>query len=201
MEDSFVPPRFEVPHAYAWSEFHLEPLGEQHNDRDHAAWMSSIDHIRSTPGFSPQEEPNWPVAMTLEENLEDLVRHAKDFHERRGFTYSILEGDDVIGCIYIYPGRLPGHDAEISSWVRESRAELDTAVREALAMWIDEAWPFSNPFYAGRPKAPITGMPSDTCRSVRPTTRVSWHRIRRSERPRSVSMPPPSCGTWAPPAH
>jgi hypothetical protein len=88
--------------------------------------------------------------MTLEENLVDLVRHAKDFHERRGFTYSILEGDDVIGCIYIYPGRRPGHDAEISSWVRESGAELDTSVREALSTWIDEAWPFSNPHYAGR---------------------------------------------------
>jgi hypothetical protein len=88
--------------------------------------------------------------MTLEENLEDLVRHAKDFQERRGFTYSILEGDEVTGCIYIYPARLPGHDAEISSWVRESRAESDAAVREALGMWIDEAWPFSNPLYAGR---------------------------------------------------
>ena len=73
------------------------------------------------------------------------MRHAKDFHQRRGFTYSILEGDDVIGCIYIYPSRLPGHDAGISSWVSESRAAPDTAVREALGMWIDEAWPFSNP--------------------------------------------------------
>jgi len=150
MEDSFVPPSFAVPHAYAWSEFHLEPLGEQHNDRDHAAWMSSIDHIRSTPGFSLREEPNWPVAMTLEENSEDLVRHARDFEERRGFTYSILEGDDVIGCIYIYPSRLPGHDAEISSWVRRSRADLDAAVREALAKWIETAWPFANPHYAGK---------------------------------------------------
>lgn len=149
MEDSFVPPGFEVPHAYAWSEFHLEPLGPQHNDRDHAAWMSSIDHIRATPGFSPQEEPGWPVAMTLEANMEDLVRHANDFQERRGFTYSILEGGDVIGCIYIYPGRLPGRDAEITSWVSEGRAELDTAVRQALATWVDEAWPFSNPFFAG----------------------------------------------------
>ena len=87
--------------------------------------------------------------MTLEKNMEDLVRHAKDFHERRGFTYSILEGDDVIGCIYIYPRRLPGHDAEISSWVRVSRAESDTAIREALALWIHESWPFLNPFYAG----------------------------------------------------
>jgi hypothetical protein len=111
--------------------------------------MSSIDHIRATPGFSPKEEPGWPVAMTLEENLEDLVRHAKDFRERKGFTYSILEGDDVIGCIYIYPSRRQGHDAEVSSWVSESRAELDAAVREELAIWIDELWPFSNPVYAG----------------------------------------------------
>lgn len=145
-----MPPSFEVPTSFAWSDFHLEPLGEQHNDRDHAAWMSSIGHIRSTPGFSPQEEPSWPVAMTLEKNLEDLVRHAKDFQERKGFTYSILEGDDVIGCIYVYPTRKPGRDAEISSWVRKSRAEMDATVREELATWIDEAWPFSSPSYAGR---------------------------------------------------
>ena len=88
--------------------------------------------------------------MTLERNLEDLVRHARDFDERRGFTYSILEGDDVIGCIYIYPSRAPGHDAEISSWVRQSHADLDSEVREELATWIDESWPFSNPSYAGR---------------------------------------------------
>ena len=148
VEDPFVPLSFEVPTAYAWSEFHLEPLGQQHNERDHAAWMSSIDHIRCTPGFSAQEEPNWPVAMTLERNLEDLVRHAEDFKERRGFTYSILDGDDVIGCIYIYPHRRRGHDAFVSSWVRESRAELDATVREALSTWIDETWPFSNPHYA-----------------------------------------------------
>ena len=149
MEDPFVPLSFEVPDAYAWSEFHLEPSREKHNDRDHAAWMSSIDHIRSSPGFDSPES-DWPVAMTLEANLEDLVGHAKDFEERRGFTYSILAGDDVIGCIYIYPARRSGHDAEVSSWVRKSRAELDAAVWEALSTWIDEAWPFSNPYYAAR---------------------------------------------------
>lgn len=88
--------------------------------------------------------------MTLERNREDLIRHAGDFEARRGFTYSILEGDDVIGCIYIYPSRRPGHDAEISSWVRQSRADFDGSVREALGEWIDEVWPFSNPSYAGR---------------------------------------------------
>jgi len=149
MEDPFVPLSFEVPDGYSLSEFHLEPLGEKHNDRDHTAWMSSIDHIRSSPGFDSPES-DWPVAMTLEANLEDLVGHAKDFEERRGFTYSILDGDDVIGCIYIYPTRRSGHDAEVSSWVRESRAELDAAVWEALSTWIDGAWPFSNPYYAAR---------------------------------------------------
>ncbi len=87
--------------------------------------------------------------MTLEKNLDDLNRHARDFRERKGFTYSILDGGDVIGCIYIYPGRLAGRDAVISSWVRASYAQSDAAVREALATWIDDAWPFSNPFYAG----------------------------------------------------
>lgn len=150
MENSFVPPSFDVPDTHAWSEFHLEPLDVAHNDRDHAAWMSSIDHIRSTPGFSEDEEPGWPVAMTLESNLKDLVRHAEDFKERKGFTFSILDGDEVIGCIYIYPDSRGKYDALISSWVRESRAESDAAVREALAAWIDEEWPFANPYYAGR---------------------------------------------------
>lgn len=150
MEHSFVPPEFEAPLSYAGDGFHLEPLGPKHNERDHEAWMSSIDHIRSTPGFSLQEEPGWPEAMTLERNLEDLVRHANDFDERKGFTYSVLDEDEVIGCVYIYPSRDPDRDAEISSWVRESRAEVDKPVREELGRWIDESWPFSNPHYAGR---------------------------------------------------
>ncbi|MCZ7532352.1 MAG: N-acetyltransferase [Acidimicrobiia bacterium] len=149
MTDLFVPPSFEIPRSYAWAGLHLEPLGEEHNDRDYEAWMSSIDHIRSTPGFSAQEKPSWPVTMTLESNLKDLVRHARDFEERKGFTYSILDGDDVIGCIYIYPDRGADHDAAISSWVTESRADIDTTVREVLSTWIDTAWPFSNPYYAG----------------------------------------------------
>lgn len=150
MEDPFVPLSFEAPDSYAWSQFRLEPLGEEHNERDHDAWMSSIGHIRSTPGFP---DGNWPTSMSPADNLKDLVRHAKDFEERKGFTYSILIGEDVIGCLYIYPGD-PGYDAHVSSWVRESHSELDTAVWAALSAWIDEAWPFSNPYYAARSMRP-----------------------------------------------
>jgi len=145
----FVPPDFDVPAGFAWAQFHLEPLDAHHNERDHEAWMSSIEHIRSTPGFSEEEEKGWPVAMSLESNLEDLVRHAKDFRERKGFTYSILEGDEVIGCIYIYPNNKTSHDAWVSSWVRESHADFDESVRATLTAWIREVWPFEDPYYAG----------------------------------------------------
>jgi hypothetical protein len=149
MPDAFVPVDFAVPVGFAWDRFHLEPLGPQHNERDHVAWMSSIDHIRSTPGFRVEEERNWPVPMSLESNLEDLVRHERDFEQRTGFTYSILEGDEVIGCIYIYPDRRPEYDAGISSWVTASHAEFDAPIRQSLATWITEDWPFTNPHYAG----------------------------------------------------
>lgn len=109
--------------------------------------MSSIDHIRSTPGFP---DGSWPTVMSPERNHQDLVRHARDFATRRGFTYTILDGQAVIGCLYIYPTERPGHDAEVSSWVRESRAEMDTVVWRAVTEWIEKAWPFTRFYYAAR---------------------------------------------------
>ena len=49
--------------------------------------------------------------MSLDENLVDLERHARDFAERGGFTYSVLDPEgDVIGCVYIYPAETTTHD-------------------------------------------------------------------------------------------
>lgn len=147
MPRPFVPDDFVAPTSFDGPGFRLEPLGPPHNERDHKAWMSSIEHIRSTPGFP---DGDWPSPMSLERNLEDLVRHARDFEQRKGFTYSILDGDDVIGCVYIYPTDRPDHDADVSSWVTEAQAVMDTVVFEALSEWIAEEWSFSNPFYAPR---------------------------------------------------
>jgi hypothetical protein len=117
------------------------------NERDHEAWMSSIAHIRATPGF-----PNgtWPTEMSAEQNLADLVRHARDFAARTGFTYSVLDGDEVIGCVYLYPTSDGAHDVEARSWVRASRAELDVVLWEAVSSWLTEAWPFERPLYEKR---------------------------------------------------
>ena len=142
---SFVPNDFVVPLTFSGPGFRLEPLGPQHNERDHEAWMSSIDHIWNTPDF-----PNgsWPSAMSLESNRDDLVRHADDFEDRTGFTYSILDGDEVIGCLYIYPSKTA--DAAVRSWVKESRAEMDVVTWRAISDWLETDWPFATVEYGAR---------------------------------------------------
>ena len=150
----FVPASFDPPLGLDHAAFRLRPLGPEHNDSDHAAWTSSLDHIRSTPGFTGD---GWPHPMTLEENLADLVRHAGDFAARRGFTYTVLApGKDratVIGCVYIYPSERAGYDARVRSWVRAAAAGLDAHLYLAVADWLDAAWPFERVDYAIRPDA------------------------------------------------
>ena len=87
-----------------------------------------------------------------DENLGDLERHAADFVARRGFTYSVLDPDtdEVIGCVYIYPSRDEDHDAHVASWVRGSRAGLDTVLWHAVTDWLASDWPFTDVEYAAR---------------------------------------------------
>jgi hypothetical protein len=145
--DSFVPPA-----GLDDAAFRLRPLGPEHNVSDHAAWSSSIDHIRATPGFVGR---SWPRPMTLAENLGDLTGHADDFAARTGFTYTVLAPGEaaapVIGCVYIYPSERPNHDAHVSSWVRAPDAHLDSVLYRVVLQWLDDAWPFERAEYAARP--------------------------------------------------
>ena len=165
----FVPSGFEVPGELVTARFRLEPLGPQHNAADYEAWTSSMAHIRATPGY---ESWSWPKEMTAEENLGDLRRHAGDFAARTGFTYTVLDpGGRVVGCVYIYPvrgeegapgsGDAPGGEgagvaggaagvAEVESWVRADRAELDVPLYEAVSAWLADAWPFTEVRYTPR---------------------------------------------------
>lgn len=144
---AFVPAGFEVPRELITPRFRLEPLGPEHNVPDHAAWTSSIEHIRATPGFGG----SWPPVdgMTLESNLGDLQRHAEDFVQRRGFTFTVIDGD-VVGCVYIYPSRKNPGGTEVRSWVSADRAELDVPLYEAVSSWLAADWPFENVDYVGR---------------------------------------------------
>jgi hypothetical protein len=154
MTSPFVPEDFEPPSGLVTRDFILEPLGPQHNERDHAAWISSMAHIHATPGFFGREhDDEWPVPMALSENLQDLEGHAADFAARRGFTYTVLDpaDRDVIGCVYLYPSKDDEHDVRAQSWVRASRAELDVVLRRAVGDWLATDWPFTNPDYDARP--------------------------------------------------
>jgi hypothetical protein len=156
-DEPFVPEDFAVPDGLIAGEFLLAPLGPQHNEADYAAWTTSIDHIRETPGFP---DGSWPHEMSLNGNLRDLVRHAKDFAERRGFTYTVLSTStgDVIGCVYIYPdssheprgGTAGRRHASVQSWVRADRAALDPVLYDAVLGWMERDWPFDSVEYAPR---------------------------------------------------
>jgi hypothetical protein len=147
----FVPVGFHPPTSLATDQFRLEPLGPHHNQSDHAAWTSSIEHIRSTPGYP---DGNWPPrgGMTLEENLADLRRHADDFSEGTGFTFTVLDpsDDDVIGCVYLYPSAHEQWDVTVQSWVRADRSDLDVPLADAVARWLAADWPWERVDRSGR---------------------------------------------------
>jgi hypothetical protein len=146
---AFVPDDFAVPRELVTDEFRLEPLGPEHNAADYEAWTSSMDHIRATPGFA---DWRWPYPMPPERNLADLQRHAGDFERRSGFTYTVRAGagDRVVGCVYIYPAKAGHGVADVRSWVRADRADLDVPLHDAVAAWLDTAWPFTSVNYAPR---------------------------------------------------
>lgn len=110
--------------------------------------MNSIEHIRSTPGMTWRR---WPTPMSLEQNMADMEMHYKEFVDRKSFTYSILDGDDVIGCVYIYPSESGGFDADVRSWVSAKREEMDVVVWRTLSEWLTSVWPFAVIDYAARP--------------------------------------------------
>ena len=147
MPQKFVPDEFVVPRSLAGPGFRLEPLGPQHNEDDHRAWTSSIDHIRSTPGFP---DGHWPPVegLSLAENLRDLQRHADDCERRVGFTFTVIDDRDrVVGCVYIYPSDSDTAIAQVQSWVSASRSDLDLALYNAVADWLSAEWPFATVRY------------------------------------------------------
>jgi hypothetical protein len=155
-------PRFrrtvEAPRHLVHERFVLEPLGPQHNDRDHPAWMSSIEHIHATPGFTAADWGGdaWPYEMSLEQNLGDLVGHADEFEHGVAFAYTVLDpaNNDVIGCVYVDPDETGAADAMCRCWVRATHAALDDELYRMLRDWLREPlWTIESVRFPGREPA------------------------------------------------
>lgn len=151
MPSLFVPDDFQIPIEFDAGWCHLRPLAVADSDADLAAWRSSVEHIRATPGFAGRD---WPVLdYPVGRNPIDIAEHVADFGARRGFTYAVFESGELIGCVYIYPpseGVDKEVDAEVRSWVRARSAKRDGDLYRLVSAWLAEVWPFKHPDYAPR---------------------------------------------------
>ena len=113
--------------------------------------MDVVD-LRTSGRHQGFPDGSWPHEITLYENRGDLERHARDFAARTGFTYTVLDPDDrdVIGCLYIYPLKDEG-GAEVSSWVRADRADLDVPFRRGGRRLAPSGLAVERVRYMGRP--------------------------------------------------
>ena len=117
------------PVAPATAEFRLEPLGPHHNEADHAAWTSSIDHIRSTPGSPGGNGATTTGPCPCRPRTTSVtwcgMRTSSPGARRSPTPCSTRPDGDVIGCVYIDPDDTGAADAMVRSWVRADRAHLD----------------------------------------------------------------------------
>jgi hypothetical protein len=92
----------------------------------------------------------WPPAdMTVQQDLDDLVRHVEEMDRGESFNYAIMdEGEATLkGCVYLDPPGRAGADADLSWWVVEEEVggPLEACLPAAVAAWVAERWPFATP--------------------------------------------------------
>ena len=153
----FYPPDAPVPAGLRTDEFVLRMLRAADAALDYDAVISSREQLRLKSGGE------WPrEGFTLAENLADLERHERDFHERSGFTYTVMNPTETecLGCVYIYPllallqrvnasperiAQVGDYEARVWFWARSSRLadHLDARLLEALRRWLGREWAFS----------------------------------------------------------
>lgn len=156
---TFYPADAPIPDGTRTADLSLVMLGPEVVELDYDAIMESRERLRLWSSST------WPEDhFTLDDNLADMHMHAREFHEREAFAYSVLNSDHtrVEGCIYINPlGRflrtrdlIPEHGADpitdvartasVSFWVRDSALprDLDRQLVTGLLRWFNEAWAF-----------------------------------------------------------
>lgn len=142
---------FAVPTLVEEPGFRLVPLGPALTEIDYRAYMSSIAHLQKT--FT--RSTGWPhEGLTLKDAVADMETEEGRFARRESFAYAVLtpDGTRERGCVYVYPSKVPGHDAQVVMWVTaaEYEAGFDGELYAWTKEWIARDWPFKNVAYPGR---------------------------------------------------
>ena len=139
-----VPDSFKVPEKYLTDKFVLTPLTVSNLIKDYDAVMSSVKHLK---GLMDSED-EWPLGLTLEENLIDLGWHHREFTLRHSFAYTVMSpnNEECLGCCYIYPSNKLDFDAQAFYWIRQERLSdgLEKHLERIFKEWLDKEWPFTN---------------------------------------------------------
>lgn len=148
---AWIAPDFAVPTLVEGPGFRLVPLGPALVEVDYRAYMSSIAHLQAT--FT--RSTGWPNAgITLKDAMVDMETEAARFAARASFAYAVLtpDGSRERGCVYIYPSKVAGHDAQVVMWVTaaEYEAGFDAELYAWTQGWIARDWPFAKVAYPGR---------------------------------------------------
>ncbi|ESP91460.1 hypothetical protein [Pseudoalteromonas luteoviolacea] len=149
MTNPFIPDTFDPPLYFDSADFYFVVLEEQVAKFDFDAVMSSQQRLQGI--FGPGSQ--WPKSdMTLDENIESLQVHKKEFESRLAFAYSVFNKskDKCLGSVYIDPSQSPNYDCEVYLWIRDDSIDLEKVLYETVLFWLQEQWPFSRIAFPGR---------------------------------------------------
>lgn len=86
-------------------------------------------------------QSNWPLNITLHDNLVDLGWHEKEFRDGSSFAYTITNHSrsKCFGCIYITPTM---EGPTLSFWLRSDGASPinETSFEIIIRNWLTTAW-------------------------------------------------------------
>lgn len=143
-----VPDDFSVPVKLVAGRFTLRTLTIHDLEKDFEAVTSNVEHLQKVWGNE------WPEGLSRDQNLIDLGWHQKEFQRRTSFAYTVVEHNEsrVLGCVYIYPTRKKGYDAEVYFWARQDTGEpnLEQKLENILRQWFINDWPFERVAYPGK---------------------------------------------------
>jgi hypothetical protein len=124
---------------------HLRPMSDADTEIDYPVVMANRDRLWAIYG----EAWGWPPAtMTVDQDREDLARHAREIAAHESFLYGLFDVGELLGCLYIDPPEKQGEaGAEVSWWVvdRLVGSDVEGAFDAFVPRWLEQEWPLRAP--------------------------------------------------------